>query len=324
MNANATFRKILVATDFSDHADAAVAQAVWLAKRLGAAVTIVHVISFTDESMTSLAIYPWYMTPDLDAIEKRLQAAAEVHLRETIALHRPTSVKLSYRILRGTPFVEIIRLAEREAFDLVVVGTRGLSAVPRLLVGSTAGKLVRKCPVPVWTVPSRPENRTNIILAPVDFAEVSRKSVTLAAQLAAATSGALHVLHVYPADDAYALQLLRETEELEIAIKRRLQRRQTIELLRKFVDDLKLPVEPTLHVERGEPWRCILSTARRIGADVTIMGTLGRGGIPGMLMGNTAEKVLHSSAGALLAVKPEGFVSPVASQLAPGQPVLSQ
>ncbi|HET6884052.1 MAG TPA: universal stress protein, partial [Pirellulales bacterium] len=117
-------------------------------------------------------------------------------------------------------------------------------------------------------------------------------------------------LHVYPADDAYVFAL-EEAEELDIAKKRRRQRRQTIELLRTFVAELALPVEPILRVERGEPWRWIVSTASRVGADLTVMGTLGRGGVEGMLIGNTAEKVLHSNEGSVLAVKPEGFVSPV-------------
>lgn len=311
MNDKTVFQKILVATDFSDSANSALAEATWLAKRLAAEVTVVHVIPFTDETLVSLAIYPWYLSADAGAIEQRLRGDSEDRLRDMVALHRADGVKMSYKTLHGSPLIEIIQLVEEEGFDLVVVGTHGLSAISRLLMGSTASKLVRKCPAPVLTVKQpRSEANTGTILAPVDFSEVSRKSLTLAAQLAANTAGALHVLHVYPADDAYAFAL-QEAEELDIAKKRRLQRRQTITLLRKFIAELALPVEPILRVERGEPWQWIVSTASSIGADITVMGTLGRGGIEGVLIGNTAEKVLHSSEGSVLAVKPDGFVSPV-------------
>lgn len=72
-----------------------------------------------------------------------------------------------------------------------------------------------------------------------------------------------------------------------------------------------MPVEPILRVERGEPWQWIVSTASRVDADFTVMGTLGRGGMEGILIGNTAETVLHSNGGSVLAVKPDGFVSPL-------------
>ena len=310
MNDKTVFQRILVATDFSDSANSALVEAAWLAKRLAAEVTVVHVIPFTDESLMSFAIYPWYMSADVGAIEQRLRGDSDGQLRDMVAPHRANGVKMSYKTLHGSPVIEIIRLVEEEGFDLVVVGTHGLSAISRLLVGSTASKLVRKCPAPVLTVKPRSEVKSGSILAPIDFSEVSQKSLTLAAQLAANTAGTLHVLHVYPADDAYILSL-DETDELEIAKKRRLQRRQTLDLLRKFIAELSLPVEPILRVERGEPWQWIVSTAGRVGADFTVMGTLGRGGIEGMLLGNTAEKVLHSNEGSVLAVKPEGFVSSV-------------
>ena len=66
-----------------------------------------------------------------------------------------------------------------------------------------------------------------------------------------------------------------------------------------------------VHLVKGRPARIISEYARKQGADLIVMGTLGRTGIPGLMIGNTAEDVLRQSQTAVLAVKPAGFVSPV-------------
>lgn len=56
---------------------------------------------------------------------------------------------------RGVPFAEIIRAAKEVAVDLIVMGTHGRSAIPHLLIGSVAGKVVLHAPCPVLTVKHR-------------------------------------------------------------------------------------------------------------------------------------------------------------------------
>jgi nucleotide-binding universal stress UspA family protein len=305
------FQKILVATDFSDCASAALSQAVWLAKLVGAEITVMHVVPLTTETMATFSTNPWYVAANAEDIEQRLRQGIERRLQEAISPHRSSGVKLACKTLWGAPFVEIIQAVEEEGFDLVVVGTRGLSAVSRFLIGSTAAKLARKCPCPVWIVKQQPKHKVATILAPVDFSVLSRKSLQLAARLAARTDCSLHALHVYSEHDAYPLDLLTPNDDIDVAATRRLQRRHALEQLRGFVAESLLPIEPTLHVERGEPWKRVLSTANRIEADLTVLGAVGRSGVAGLLIGNTAEKILYSSECSLLAVKSDGFVSPV-------------
>jgi nucleotide-binding universal stress UspA family protein len=56
----------------------------------------------------------------------------------------------------------------------------------------------------------------------------------------------------------------------------------------------------------------IPALARKLGVDLVVMGTVGRGGIPGLLMGNTAEAILQQVDCSVLAIKPPGFVTSVA------------
>jgi nucleotide-binding universal stress UspA family protein len=151
------------------------------------------------------------------------------------------------------------------------------------------------------------------IMAPIDFSDVSHESLRLASALAVQFACELHVLHVFSHEHFYFLDLLPD-DELELTPP--WQRHELVSRLRTFVQDAGVPVEPVLHVERGDVAKTILSTAQRIDAALIVMGTLGRAGVAGLLIGNTAEKVLHTSDVPLLAVKPLGYESPVVPKFA--------
>lgn len=305
------FRKILVATDFSQCAAAALEQAVELARLSHAELTLAHAIPVTRDTMEEFVANPWYAAANVDEIEERLQHGADERLQGAIEPCKAFATGIELRTLWGTPFLELIHQVQEEGYDLVVAGTRGHSPVSRFLTGSTATKLVRKCPCAVWVAKPRASGRLHSILAPVDLTEVSRKSLRLAAELAQASEAALHALHVFADDRDMHLRPLAMDFDVAETLHRRQVRRKALAQFEQFVDSLSLPVQPTLHVERGEPWKRILACGRRLDADLTVMGTVGRGGVSGLLIGNTAEKVLHSAARSLLAIKPDGFVSPV-------------
>lgn len=308
------FRKILVATDFSDQARVAVAQAISVAKLYGASLTLLHVardVRSAIEVMT-FGTAGGLVTANLDSAEEEIRGDSDERLAKLVAECRVAGVSASCLTLVGTPFIQIIRQVQSQQFDLVVAGTHGQSISRRFWVGGTAGKLVRKCPSAVWI--TRPYEATGInsVLAPCDFSMVSRKALSVAAGLAMKADAELHLLHVYNVDEIP--QLLPDTGEVEeeVGRYRRIVRRGTLERLRQCLDELAIePRRLTLHALPGIAWRTIGSAARRLKADVIVMGAVGRGGIAGLLIGNTAEKVLHSSSQSVLTVKPDDFVSPV-------------
>ena len=67
-----------------------------------------------------------------------------------------------------------------------------------------------------------------------------------------------------------------------------------------------------LHVGLASPTQAVLEGVARLRPGLVVMGTVSRGGIPGLLMGNTAERLIDSVDCALLTVKPRDFVCPVA------------
>ena len=65
------------------------------------------------------------------------------------------------------------------------------------------------------------------------------------------------------------------------------------------------------HLSWGTPWKEICQAAQRLSVDLIVLGTVGRSGIKGVLLGNTAEQVLGTCDCSILTVKPDGFVSPI-------------
>ncbi|MFT5323854.1 MAG: universal stress protein E [Planctomycetaceae bacterium] len=71
-------------------------------------------------------------------------------------------------------------------------------------------------------------------------------------------------------------------------------------------------VPERIHLMKGDPHAVILETVDRQQIDLLVMGSIARTGIPGMFIGNTAERVLNAVGCSVLTVKPSDFVSPVA------------
>ena len=85
-------------------------------------------------------------------------------------------------------------------------------------------------------------------------------------------------------------------------------------LKRHSVTDCKV------HLPKGNAVDAIARLVRRDGIDVLVMGTVCRTGIPGFIIGNTAERVLDLVDCSVLVLKPEGFVSPVAPVISEASP----
>jgi universal stress protein E len=70
-------------------------------------------------------------------------------------------------------------------------------------------------------------------------------------------------------------------------------------------------LKPQIHLIKGNPKLVVPECAREIGAELIVVGTVCRTGIPGLIIGNTVEEILNRIDSSVLAVKPRGFVSPV-------------
>jgi nucleotide-binding universal stress UspA family protein len=127
------FMKVLVATDGSSNSMKAVTRAVEMAQREGAQVTLMSVAYYSRTDFDEMPLN----------IQERLESQAQIALDQAKALFTEKGLQVETVLESGqVPANNIIRKAQEGGFDKIIMGSTGLSALERVLVGSTAAKVV--------------------------------------------------------------------------------------------------------------------------------------------------------------------------------------
>ena len=140
--------KILVPVDFSEHSQRALDEAVSLAKHFGAEVMVFHCYVLPIPSVGSVP----YGTLAPERYVDAVRTAAIQRVNQWRDKARAHGVRAEGRVGAGNPPSEITALAEEIGADLIVIGTRGLSGLEHVLLGSVAERTIRIAPCPVLTV----------------------------------------------------------------------------------------------------------------------------------------------------------------------------
>lgn len=139
-------RSILIATDFSDHAECAIELGMELASKLGARVHLVHAYDLPIPT-----VHPYAVTiPDPYITACRDEAARR--LEETLARIRDGGVDAESHLSVVPAASAIAETAREVGCDLIVMGTRGHRGLARMLLGSVAERTLRAAPCSVLTV----------------------------------------------------------------------------------------------------------------------------------------------------------------------------
>jgi len=145
MNAPKPFTHVLVPTDFGESSSRALAVAVELAKKYGAALTLLHTYEIPSYAGPgSFAAPVDFLTP--------VREAAEAELDRELKELKKEVPKADGIVRFGAPSQEIVKEIGLTHADLVVMGTHGRRGVTHALLGSVAERTVRTSPVPVMTV----------------------------------------------------------------------------------------------------------------------------------------------------------------------------
>ncbi len=312
MNHQPNYDRILVAVDFSPDAAAALKQAVWLARQTGVQIVLAHTIPDLSKSV--------YWGPyEREMNQRELRDRSDTAMRRMIVDLNAMDLDVKFETLLGEPFVEITHAVQEEGYNLVLSGTRGLGKWEHFFVGGTAKRLIRKCPSSVWIVKVGHICPPKVVLAATDFSDVSLKAVKEGLRVAQQASAEFHLLHVVDSRDVPEdlISRIPKGSSLRQEINEEATRR-----LEEFLDSLAVDrTQIQVHLSWGTPWQEIQRISRHQAADLIVIGTVGRSGIKGLLLGNTAEKVLDTCDCSILTVKPDGFVSPIdpaSWQLHPG------
>jgi nucleotide-binding universal stress UspA family protein len=145
--------RILVPTDFSEPADAALDYAVELSKTVGAQISLVHVF---DEITDATVSFDFYMPLSAEARDDTLEAIRQ-RLAERVA--RSGRPGVTSDILAGATAPAIVDAARNHHADLIVMGTHGRVGVAHMLLGSVAERVVRTAECPVLTIRASPAAR---------------------------------------------------------------------------------------------------------------------------------------------------------------------
>jgi universal stress protein E len=202
----------------------------------------------------------------------------------------------------------IIRRVLGEGADLAIVGKRAEARHDARRLGSVSMKLLHQCPCPVWVEKAGEAGPLDTIVAATDLTAVGLRVVHLAGALAVQFDSALHVVHAFqmPLD----VQIGGEVAEAEFIAR---MRSETTERVAAQLEGVLPPEKADIHVGLTSPTRAVLEAVERLDPDLVVLGSVSRGGIAGLLIGNTAERLLGRLDCSILTVKPDDFVCPVAS-----------
>lgn len=145
-----TLKRILVPVDFSSGSRAAFELARYLAKRLDAALDVVHVY-YTPKGDYGRMLVKVPADQGMRALGEVVETQARAELDAFIGQIDDGSYPIQVRLTHGKPYARIISLVEEQAHDLVVIGTHGRTGLSRLVMGSVTEKVVRFAPCPVVT-----------------------------------------------------------------------------------------------------------------------------------------------------------------------------
>ena len=286
--------RILVPTDFSPNAEEALLFAVPLARQLGGKITLLHSIDWqVNPQMRSAAGI-------IDTMNRVAQDVAEDRL-EKLARTKVPQELLEKTIVDFAPAQVGIPEAARELkTDLIVISTRGHTGLQRILLGSTAARVVRYASCPVLTVrpaagaKSRGAKAAILgpiikrILVPIVFSEGCDSSIRFATTLARIMQAQLTLLHVVAPLPLNASRYISEVQQYDAEVK--LDAKQS---LKSLAATLPPDIQSEVLLRQNTPHLGIIRAARKRRCDLITLPTRDLTSLKDFVLGSTAEKVIR-------------------------------
>ncbi|WP_404415344.1 universal stress protein [Vreelandella aquamarina] len=312
---------LLVLSNHTDETSSSLTRAITLAKTNQADLTILHVLP-----KLSLNSYSKKLGTTSQQLKEKVQAHEKAKLNQLCSSLEP-GLGINTVLKIGKRYIETIRSVQSDNFDLVIKEADAIDWFSRL-VGSDDMHLLRKCPCPVWLTKRDEKLDYRNIIAAVDLDSEKDKAnidtlnqniLDLACSLSLSDLASVHVVNVYDLPESGFISLWVDNPdkvESELAEDERRHRQRRMDVLLEGLKDrigemsyhfLSLHT----HIVAGIPDRELPQMAETIKADLVVMGTVARTGIAGVIMGNTAESILSQLNCSVLAIKPDGFESPV-------------
>ncbi|NMC11463.1 MAG: universal stress protein [Chloroflexi bacterium] len=294
------FSRVLFPTDLSAYADSVLACLPSLKSAGLHEVVLLSVIRRTDVplhntiNLESLKYWRWYLSEQLNVAKMALEG---------------NGLRTSIRIEYGNPVEQIVRVAEDERVEMIVIGAQGITAAQELYVGSTAYGVIRYATMPVYLQKFKVirelghvkcyqvcEHAFRRVLHPTDFSDCANAAFQVVKHLKAAGCEEVIVVHVQ--DDR--IMKHRPSEQLAEFDQKDTERLETLcRALRMF----GLSAQPFLR--HGVPFKETLNLANEMEVSLIVMGSHGRSAIQETLAGSTFENVARLCQQPVLVLRPQ-------------------
>ena len=313
------FKKILLVCDRDSEHDELLARAVSLAKSNDAQVTLIDPVESEPGELSAMfAALPGARGQE---VELELLNFHRARLSAIGATVTAQGIEVRTLVPQGVAFIEIIREVLRGGHDLVMKGAAGDRSDWPQLFGSTDLHLLRKCPCPVWIMKKGVKSGYARVLAAVDpdpmddqKSALDRLVLDLATSLSVMDGSELHVVHAWRlvGEESFRYSAFLRSSEAEIERLLDEEEDRHRSRLDAMLEGYEIEERGSrVHLMKGDAGWLIPELARDTGAELIVMGTVGRTGISGFFIGNTAETILGHVNCSVLAVKPPGFRTPV-------------
>jgi nucleotide-binding universal stress UspA family protein len=272
--------RLLCATDLSSRADRALRRAAALAREDGAELVVVSVVD--DDQPEDLVARARRQVASL--LAEQCRTMPELHGQAPCL-----------RVETGDPFDVILRVAEEEAAELIVMGEHRKRLLRDMFVGTTIERVMRRGRWPVLMV-NRPAGLPyRRVLAAVDLSDPAAHALRTAIRLGFAARGGLTVFHAFQ-QPALGSMMLADLPQDAIAAQLAATAAQARAELARHLRGLDLGLGPQLPptaLEEGPPGEALRRAVERLAPDLVVIGTRGHGALGRLALGSTAEEALR-------------------------------
>ena len=301
-------KRILAVIDAERDNQPALSRAYELASKTGATVTAMMVVYDLSYDMTTM------LSPDeresmRDAVTKEHAKWLSAQLKEQGFSETDIVVEWNNRA-----YESIIYFALNNQIDLVVKATKNHDDLASVIFTPTDWHLMRKCPRPVLLVKEHDWPEGGEIIAAVNIgteddehAALNDKLTIIANDYASLLKGKVNLVNSYPSTP---LNIAIEVPEFDPDTYHDAVKTHHTKEMRSHALKYGIPEDKCV-VKEGLPEKVIPQVAKTLDAELVVIGTVGRVGISAALIGNTAEHVIDELNCDVLAIKPDGFESPL-------------
>jgi universal stress protein E len=305
------YPKVLVVLDPSVAEQKALNRAIELAKRQDCQLTaFLSIYDFSYEMTTMLS------GEERESMRQAVIDDRKLWISELIAPYTSQGLSVDIQVVwHNRPFEAIVQAVLEKDYSLVIKGTHDHDVLKSMIFTPTDWHILRKCPCPVLLVKDHDWPEQGNIVAAVNagseqphHSSLNQRIIQQASQLAALLHSQVQLVNAYPGTP---VNIAIEIPEFNPQEYNQTMKSHHLDAVEKLALEYQLAAAQT-HVLEGMPEDVIPKIAQQLDAEMVVIGTIGRTGLSAAIIGNTAEHVIDRLDCDILAVKPAGFVCPLA------------